>query len=98
VNQIVTTLHDNLVAVVIVLAVVEAVTIVALVSWVRRVNARLRNARSAADRAARMAAMAAPGGIDPEAVLAILRQGVPPTLDNVYAAMRRSERDRPRDR
>jgi hypothetical protein len=90
-QQLVTSLHDNLLAVVIVLAVLEAALIVALFSRVRRLNNRLRRARSAADEAARIAAMSAPGGIDPEAVLAILRQGVPPTLDNVYAAMRRNE-------
>ena len=33
----------------------------------------------------------APGAIDPEAVLALLRQGHAPTLDNVYAMMRRRE-------
>ena len=39
------------------------------------------------------AALAAPGAIDPEAVLALLRQGHAPTLDNVYAMMRRRERE-----
>ncbi|MBV8193959.1 MAG: hypothetical protein JOY80_00375 [Candidatus Dormibacteraeota bacterium] len=40
--------------------------------------------------------MAAPGGIDPEAVIDVLRRGVPPTLDNVYTAMQRRERSRQR--
>jgi hypothetical protein len=92
-QQLATSLHDNLLAIVIVLVVLEAALIVALFSRVRRLNSRLRKARNAADEAARIAAMSAPGGIDPEAVLAILRQGVPPTLDNVYAAMRRNERE-----
>src|SRR5579864_7562781 len=52
-----------------------------------RLQARARQARSAAEEAARAAAMAAPGGIDPEAVIDVLRKGMPPTLDNVYAAM-----------
>jgi hypothetical protein len=44
----------------------------------------LKKAQAAAEEAARAAALAAPGGIDPEIVLAILNQGLPPTLDNVY--------------
>jgi len=57
-----------------------------------KTQAQLRKARSAAEDAARAAALAAPGGIDPEVVLDILRRGVAPTLDNVYAAMRLQER------
>lgn len=50
---------------------------------------RLRIAERAAEEAARAAALASPGGIDPEVVLELLREGRPPTLDNVYAAMQR---------
>ena len=53
---------------------------------------RLRIAEQAAEEAARAAAMAAPGGIDPEAVMELLRDGRPPTLDNVYALMQSRER------
>src|SRR5947209_6951843 len=49
----------------------------------RRAEVRLRRAKAAAEEAARAAALAAPGGIDPDIVLAILNQGLPPTLDNV---------------
>lgn len=58
-------------------------------------HAQLHRAQAAAEEAVRAAALAAPGGIDPEAVLEVLRRGLPPTLDNVYAAMQRHEaRDR----
>ena len=52
----------------------------------------MKAAQAAALKSARAAALAAPGAIDPEAVLALLRQGHAPTLDNVYAMMRRRER------
>lgn len=52
---------------------------------------RLRVAERAAEEAARAAALAAPGGIDPEVVLELLRDGRPPTLDNVYALMQQRE-------
>ena len=61
---------------------------------VMRLRKRLRLARAAAEEAARAAAMAAPGGIDPEVVIDVLRRGVPPTLDTVYATMQRKERAR----
>ena len=56
---------------------------------------RLRVAEQAAEEAARTAALAAPGGIDPEAVMELLRDGRPPTLDNVYALMQSRERGAP---
>ena len=54
-------------------------------------NRRLRIAEEAAQEAARAAALAAPGGIDPEVVMQLLRDGRPPTLDNVYALMQSRE-------
>jgi len=54
-------------------------------------NRRLRIAEEAAQEAARAAALAAPGGIDPEVVMQLLRDGRPPTLDNVYALMQKRE-------
>jgi hypothetical protein len=52
---------------------------------------RIRVAERAAEEAARAAALAAPGGIDPEVVLELLRDGRPPTLDNVYALMQQRD-------
>jgi len=52
---------------------------------------RLRIAEEAAEEAARAAALAAPGGIDPEVVIELLRDGRPPTLDNIYALMQSRE-------
>ena len=80
-----------------ILGVIAGVMVLLNVLLTRRVirlRARLRQARSAAEEAARSAAMAAPGGIDPEAVIDVLRRGVPPTLDNVYATMQRKEHAR----
>lgn len=66
--------------------------------WLMRkvvhVRREVQRARTAAEDAARAAALAAPGGIDPEAVIEVLRRGIPPTLDNVYALMRRREQTR----
>jgi hypothetical protein len=70
-----------------ILAVLAAVTtLLAYFMYLRMRTAqrRLVKAQAAAEEAARAAALAAPGGIDPEIVLAILNQGLPPTLDNVY--------------
>src|ERR1700716_3999094 len=70
-----------------ILAVLAAVTtLLAYFMYLRmrRAQRRWAKAQAAAAEAARAAALAAPGGIDPEIVLAILNQGLPPTLDNVY--------------
>jgi hypothetical protein len=75
------------------LAVVEGLICAALVRGLRRAREGLRAARTAAEAAVRDAALAAPGAIDPEAVLALLREGHAPTLDNVYAMMRRHEEE-----
>ena len=67
-----------------------------LAAWLIRRNdelrARLRRARDAADRAARAAALAAPGGIDPEIVIHLLRTGQAVTLDGVHQLMDQGER------
>ena len=65
-----------------------------LIRTIVRTRTKVRQARAAAEDAARAAALAAPGGIDPEAVIEVLRRGIPPTLDNVYAVMRRREQTR----
>jgi hypothetical protein len=67
-----------------------------LAAWLLRRNdelqLRLRRARDAADQAARVAALAAPGGIDPEVVIQLLRSGQAVTLDAVHEIM--AQRDR----
>jgi hypothetical protein len=59
----------------------------ALLARIERLKDRLHLARFAAEDATRAAALAAPGGIDSDIVLELLRHGERPTLDNVYAAM-----------
>ena len=73
------------------LAVVEGIICLALLRLSRHARHEMRAAQAAALESARAAALAAPGAIDPEAVLALLRQGHAPTLDNVYTMMRRRE-------
>ena len=73
------------------LAVVEGIICLALLRLSRHARHEMRAAQAAALELARAAALAAPGAIDPEAVLALLRQGHAPTLDNVYTMMRRRE-------
>jgi len=58
---------------------------------IKRLRRNLDEARRAAEEAARAAALAHPGSIDPEAVIEVLRRGIPPTLDNVYSVMRRRD-------
>jgi hypothetical protein len=66
-----------------------------LAAWLFRRNEemrmRLRRARDAADEAARIAALAAPGGIDPEIVIQLLRSGQSVTLDAVHGLMEQRE-------
>jgi hypothetical protein len=69
------------------LAVVLALLCVALLARIERLRDRLHIAQAAAEDAARAAALAAPGGIDPDVVVEILRTGERPTLDAVYASM-----------
>ena len=73
------------------LAVVEGIICLALLRMARHARHEMKAAQAAAIESARAAALAAPGAIDPEAVLALLRQGHAPTLDNVYSMMRRRE-------
>jgi hypothetical protein len=69
------------------LAVVLALLCAALLARIERLRDRLHIAQAAAEDAARAAALAAPGGIDPDVVVEILRTGERPTLDAVYAGM-----------
>ena len=67
-----------------------------LAAWLLRRNddlrLRLRRAHEAAEAAARAAALAAPGGVDPEIVIDLLRTGQSVTLDVVHDLMERRDR------
>jgi hypothetical protein len=90
-NQVVSWVQDHSVLILAGLAVVEGIICLALLRMARRARHEMNAAQAAALESARAAALAAPGAIDPEAVLALLRQGHAPTLDNVYQMMRRRE-------
>ena len=83
--------QDHSVLILAALAVVEGLICLSLLRVARHARHEMKAAQAAALESARAAALAAPGAIDPEAVLALLRQGHAPTLDNVYAMMRRRE-------
>jgi hypothetical protein len=90
-NQLVSWIQNHSVLILAGLAVVEGIICLSLLRMARHARHEMKAAQDAAIEAARAAALAAPGAIDPEAVLALLRQGHAPTLDNVYAMMRRRE-------
>ncbi|MFZ0920364.1 MAG: hypothetical protein WB807_01115 [Candidatus Dormiibacterota bacterium] len=90
-HQVVSWIQDHSVLILAGLAVVEGIICLALLRLSRHARHEMRAAQAAALESARAAALAAPGAIDPEAVLALLRQGHAPTLDNVYTMMRRRE-------
>lgn len=92
-NQLVSWIQDHSVLILAGLAVVEGIICLGLLRIARHARHEMKAAQAAALESARAAALAAPGAIDPEAVLALLRQGHAPTLDNVYAMMRRRERE-----
>jgi hypothetical protein len=75
-----------------------ATTLVAgvLAAWLLRRNEelrmRLQRARDLAEEAARSAALAAPGGVDPEIVIQLLRSGQSPTLEAVRDLMALEEK------
>jgi hypothetical protein len=90
-SQVVSWIQDHAVLILAGLAVVEGLICLSLLRMARHARHEMKAAQAAAIEAARAAALAAPGAIDPEAVLALLRQGHAPTLDNVYAMMRRRD-------
>jgi hypothetical protein len=90
-NQLVSWVQNHSVLILAGLAVVEGIICLSLLRMARHARHEMKAAQVAAIEAARAAALAAPGAIDPEAVLALLRQGHAPTLDNVYAMMRKRE-------
>jgi hypothetical protein len=90
-SQLVSWIQDHAVLILAGLAVIEGIMCMSLLRKAHHATHEMKAAQAAAIEAARAAALAAPGAIDPEAVLALLRQGHAPTLDNVYAMMRRRE-------
>jgi len=84
-------LRNNAVLLISVIALSSLAVNIWLMRKIVHVRHEVDHARAAAEDAARAAALAAPGGIDPEAVIEVLRRGIPATLDNVYAVMRRRE-------
>ena len=70
-------------------AVIEGAGGLYLIGRVRTLRARLDVAVEAAEDAARAAALAAPGGIDPEVVIDLIRQGRTANLDTIHDLMER---------
>lgn len=91
VNSVLVTLQDHATLILALLATFLGFLAAWLLRRVERLQKRVKAAERSAEEAARAASMAAPGGIDPEVVLKLLREGMPPTLDNVYALMRRRD-------
>jgi hypothetical protein len=91
VNSVLSAVTGHAALLLAVVAILEGV----LAAWLFRRNdemrMRLRRARDAADEAARTAALAAPGGIDPEIVIQLIRSGQSPTLDVVHGLMEQRE-------
>jgi hypothetical protein len=92
VNSVISTVTGHATILLAVLAILEGI----LAAWLFRRNdemrVRLRRARVAADQAARVAALAAPGAIDPEIVLQLLKTGQSVTLELVHSVMEQRER------
>lgn len=78
-----------------VLAALLACLCIVLAARIDRLKDRLHVAQGAAEDAARAATLAAPGGIDPDVVVELLRVGQRPTLDAVYATMQKRSAQRP---
>lgn len=93
-NTIFSVLRDNAAYIAGIIAVVSLLINVLLSRRIARLRVNLDESRVAAEEAARLAALSHPGSIDPEAVIEVLRRGIPPTLDNVYSVMRRRQQTR----
>jgi hypothetical protein len=91
VNSVLSAVTGHAAILLAVVAILEGV----LAAWLFRRNdelrMQLRRARDAADEAVRTAALAAPGGIDPEIVIQLIRSGQSPTLDVVQSLMDQRE-------
>ena len=84
-------LRDNAPTLLVVAIIVEAVIAILWRRQIISLKQRLDATVEAAEDAARAAALAAPGAIDPEVVLQLIRSGHTPTLDTVSEMMRRQE-------
>jgi hypothetical protein len=91
VNSVINIVTDHATILLAAVAIIEGVLAAWLVRRIDDMRMRLRRAREAADQAARSAALAAPGAIDPEIVIHLLRSGQAVTLDVVYELMERRE-------
>ena len=82
---------DRTVAVLIIggVAIISSVLCIFLMFRLSKLRNNLEIAVRAAEDSARAAALAAPGGIDPEAVVTLLRNGQPASLDAIYQLMER---------
>ena len=84
-------LRDNASTLLVVAIIFEAVIAILWRRQIVSLRARLDATVEAAEDAARAASLAAPGAIDPEVVLQLIRAGQTPTLDIVSDMMRRQE-------
>jgi len=84
-------LRENAPVLLVVAIIFEAVIAILWRRQIISLRRRLEAAVEAAEDAARAAALSAPGAIDPEVVLQLIRSGQTPTLDTVSALMRRQE-------
>jgi hypothetical protein len=82
-QHVIDTVRGQPVIAVAVLAFLLAVLCVVLGARVEQLKDRLHIAQAAAEDSAKAAALAAPGGIDPDVVVEMLRTGERPTLDAV---------------
>ena len=90
-NSVISVLTDHATILLAGVAIIEGVLAAWLIRRIDDMRMRLRRAREAADQAARTAALAAPGGIDPEIVIQLLRSGQAVTLDVVRDLMAQRE-------
>jgi len=92
VNSVINIVTDHATILLAAVAIIEGVLAAWLIRRIDDMRMRLRRAREAADQAAHSAALAAPGAIDPEIVIQLLRSGQAVTLDVVHELMERRER------
>ena len=91
-NSVINIVTDHATILLAAVAIIEGVLAAWLIRRIDDMRMRLRRAREAADQAAHSAALAAPGAIDPEIVIQLLRSGQAVTLDVVHELMERRER------
>ena len=91
-NSVINIVTDHATILLAAVAIIEGVLAAWLIRRIDDMRMRLRRAREAADQAAHSAALAAPGAIDPEIVIQLLRSGQAVTLDVVHDLMAHRER------